>query len=236
MLIREQYISRLKALREFNVIKVLIGLRRSGKSTILRQFADALLGDGVSAKQIQFYNFEEEENEALFDRRALLKKINAGLAAQGMNYIFLDEVQNISEFEKLIDALFAKDNVDVYITGSNAYMLSSEIATILSGRYVEIPVYPFSFGEFVRTLRSRDSLPELFNTYMQYGSLPEVTKFINRAPEQIGLYLNGVFNTVVRKDIEQRHSIRNRESFANVIMFLFDSVGSQVSAHSISKP
>ena len=143
MIPRQTYIDKLNKLRDKQIIKVLTGVRRSGKSTILQLYQDELLKDGIQKDQIQVLNFEDLGLASVNDYLKLYQYINDRLVPNKMNYIFLDEIQDIPNFEKAVDSLFIKDNVDLYITGSNAFMLSGELATLLAGRYIEIPVYPF---------------------------------------------------------------------------------------------
>ena len=155
MLPRPKYIDKLNKLRDKQIIKVLTGVRRSGKSTILKLYQEQLLKAGVKQEQIQVLNFEDLGLATITDYLKLYQYIDQRLIPDKMNYIFLDEIQDIPHFEKAIDSLFIKQNVDLYVTGSNAFMLSGELATLLAGRYIEIPVYPFSFKEFLA------SVPEL---------------------------------------------------------------------------
>lgn len=150
MIQREQYLSKLRALRDKNLIKVLTGVRRCGKSTLLSMFRDELIAEGVEPAQIQSYNFEEISNDKLLDWRLLHDTISSKLIPNKQNYIFLDEIQNVDNFERTLDSLYAKSNTDLYITGSNAYFLSSDIATLLAGRQIEIKILPYSFREYTK--------------------------------------------------------------------------------------
>ena len=145
---RKQYMQTLRNLKDQNIIKVITGVRRCGKSTLLQMFADELLQNGVEEEQIQFYNFEDLDTLALGDIFQIHTFIKNKLVTDRVNYIFLDEVQNIKEFQRLVDSLFIKQNCDVYITGSNAYLLSGELATLLTGRYIEISILPLQFSEY----------------------------------------------------------------------------------------
>ncbi|MCL2085656.1 ATP-binding protein [Candidatus Saccharibacteria bacterium] len=229
---------RLRQLRDEYVIKVLVGVRRSGKSTVLEMFRDELLDEGVEEKQITFINFEEPERlEAeTYDWRIIYNEIVARLVSDRMNYIFLDEVQNVPEFERMVNGLHAKKNVDLYITGSNAWFLSSEIATLLSGRYIEIKMLPFSFKEYTEMLSgSGKSEERLFQDYMTYGSFPQVAKFLRDGKsEQVSDYLSGIFNTVMVKDVMTRQGVSNVKTATNLMRFMLDNIGNITSPKSIS--
>ena len=177
---RKQYMQQLRNLKDQNIIKVISGVRRCGKSTLLMMFADELINNGVQQEQIQFYNFEDLDTLAIGDIYQIHTHIKERLVTDKPNYIFLDEVQNIKEFQRLVDSLYIKPNVDVYITGSNAYMLSGELATLLTGRYVEINLLPLQFSEYHNysiskspNLRKLDTLAN----FIHYGGVP---KYVNK--------------------------------------------------------
>jgi len=234
---RKQYMQQLRNLKDQNLIKVISGVRRCGKSTLLQMFADELLTNGVVSTQIQFLNFEDLDTLALGDIFEIHTHIKKRLVEDKMNYIFLDEVQNIPEFQRLIDSLYIKKNCDVYVTGSNAYLLSGELATLLTGRYVEISILPLQFSEYQEFIKSKS--PNLSNIetlaiYLQEGGVPEYLKQKMISQKQADDFMRSVLNTIVEKDIFKRLNITNKHDFNKIIDFIFDSVGSYVSPRSIS--
>jgi hypothetical protein len=237
---RKEYIEKLLSYKDLDLIKVVSGLRRSGKSTLLEIYSNNLLSTGVSPEQIQFYNFELPENYLNKTWDGIYFEIKELLIPQQQNYIFLDEVQNIEHFEKLIDGLYASEHCDVYVTGLNAFLLSSELATLLSGRYVEISILPFSFGEYL-TAREIDSTNKylnfeaLFFEYTHETSLPKGIELREMGFDKIYEYLEAIYNTVIEKDITQRHQINDKRSFVNVANFLASTLGSLVSPNNIAK-
>ena len=237
---RKEYLDKLSAYRDIDVIKVVTGLRRSGKSTLLKLFKENLLASNVKLQQIQFYNYELPENFLNKSWDTIYFEIKSKLQTGKMNYIFLDEIQNISEFEKLVDGLYATKNVDVYITGSNANLLSSELATLLSGRYIEISILPFSFTEYLKS-RNIDisnkylNYEALFYDYVNETSLPKGVDLRKEGYDKIYEYLEALYNTIIEKDITQRHKIYDKRAFSNVLKFLANNIGNQVSPNSISK-
>ena len=234
MIIREHYLKKLRKLRDQNVIKVITGIRRSGKSTLFKQFQDELLSSGLNSQNIIAINLEELENESLLDSKLLNDYIMRLVKPNQKYYIFIDEIQNVPNFEKLVDSLFVKDNIDIYITGSNAYMLSGDLATVLSGRYIEISILPFSFAEFSKTYNDTPNA-EIFADYFEYGGFPEVANFIhNGAKSEVSDYLTGIYKTVLEKDVRRRREIRSDFDFTNVLKFTMDNIGSQLSSNNIS--
>ena len=234
MIIREQYINRLKNMLGIKVIKVITGLRRVGKTTLFKQFQQELKNSGIVEKNIIYLNLEEMENEALLERHVLHDYIMRLADRNTINYVFLDEIQMVPEFEKLIDSLFVKDFIDIYITGSNAWFLSSELATLLTGRYVEIPVLPLSFKEFSAVFTK--SKTELFEDYINFGGMPEVSNIIQLNKEQeITPYLTNVYRTILEKDIYKRKKVKSTFDFENIVNFIFDCVGNIVSPNNIAK-
>ncbi len=237
---RKEYFDKLLSYKEKDIIKVVTGLRRSGKSTLLELFKEKLLVSDVKQKQIQFYNFELPENFLNKSWDTIYFEIKSKLQTDKMNYIFLDEIQNINDFEKLVNGLYATKNVDVYITGSNANLLSSELATLLSGRYIEISILPFSFGEY---LESRNI--DTSNKYLNYGalfydftnetSLPKGIELRKEGYDKVYEYLEALYNTIIEKDITQRHKIYDKRAFSNLVKFLANNIGNQVSPNNISK-
>lgn len=237
---RKEYIDKLLAYKDKDLIKVVSGLRRSGKSTLLELYRNQLRKEGVSKGQIHFYNFELPENYFNKTWDDIYFEIKKKLQTDKPNYIFLDEVQNIPLFEKLVDGLFATENTDVYITGSNAFLLSSELATLLSGRYIEISILPFSFKEYL-TARSIDTsnkylnYESLFFDYVNETSLPKGVELRESGFDKIYEYLEAIYTTIIEKDITQRHQINDKRAFANIVKFVASNVGSALSPSNISK-
>jgi len=239
-IIRKEYIDKLLSYRDKDIIKVVTGLRRSGKSTLLQMFRDDLSKIEVTEKQIQFYNLELPENFLNKSWDTLYFEIKTRLQPEKMNYIFLDEIQNIPDFEKLVDGLYATENTDIYITGSNANLLSSELATLLSGRYIEISILPFSFTEYLqgRSIEISNkylNYEALFYDYVNETSLPKGIDLREEGYDKIYEYLNALFETIIEKDITQRHRINDKRAFGNLVRFLANNIGNQVSPSSISK-
>ena len=236
MILRTSYFNQLLQLRDQDLIKVVTGIRRCGKSTLLHAFKQHLLTDGVAADAICFLNFEERENahfqswEQVYD--FIISNLSAAAAAK--RYVFLDEVQLIPQFEKLVDALYVKKDIDLYITGSNAYLLSSELSTMLSGRYIAINLHPFSFAEYVTAFPEVSDMGKLFRQYMNGSCFPESVTLSKVAPEQENIYLQSLYDTVVVKDIVQRQKLRKFDTLQRVLNFVFDSVGSVVSPNNIA--
>ena len=237
--LRKEYLTKLFAYKDQDLIKVVSGLRRSGKSTLLEIFREQLKVQGISDEQIQFYNFELPENYLDKSWSDIYFEIKEKLIKDQPNYIFLDEVQNIPQFEKLVDGLFVSDFTDVYITGSNAFLLSSELATLLSGRYIEISILPFSFKEYL-TARKIDTenkylnFEVLFFDYVNETSLPKGVELREGGFDKIIEYLYAIYTTIVEKDITQRHQINDKRAFANMAKFVANNIGSPLSPSNIS--
>ncbi len=234
---RKQYMQQLRNLKDQNIIKVISGVRRCGKSTLLMMFADELVRGGVAVEQIQFYNFEDLDTLAIGDIFQIHTHIKERLVADKPNYIFLDEIQNVAGFQRLVDSLYIKPNVDVYITGSNAYMLSGELATLLTGRYVEINLLPLQFSEYYdfMVLKSPNlSKNEILANFIYYGGIPEYHKQLSISEKQADLFADSILKTIIEKDIFQRLNITNKHDFNKIVDFIFDTVGSYVSPRSIS--
>lgn len=234
MIIRQEYLNQLRLLKDQKVIKVITGIRRSGKSTLLELFRDDLKKQNIAKEQIQFFNFEEEKNVDLRDWRKLHQTIEEKLVQNKMNYIFLDEIQKVDHFEELVNSLFVKKNVDLYITGSNAFLLSSELATLLTGRYISIHLLPFSFKEYTEMYPDETNYDRLFEKYLNSSSFPEVVRLSKVNEELANNYLKDLYNTIVNKDIAKRYNIRNEIDFERTIKFVFDSIGSPLSARNIA--
>jgi len=234
---RKQYMQMLCNLKDQNFIKVISGVRRCGKSTLLQMFANELLLNGVDSLQIQFLNFEDLDTIAIGDIFQVHTHIKNNLVPDKMNYIFLDEVQTVTDFQRLVDSLFIKKNCDVYITGSNAYLLSGELATLLTGRYIEISILPLQFTEyydFTNTFSPNLSKIETLANFLQEGGIPEYLKQKKISQKQADEFVRSVLNTIVEKDIFMRLNISNKHDFNKIFDFIFDSVGSYVSPRSIS--
>ena len=234
MIIRQEYLNQLRLLKDQKVIKVITGIRRSGKSTLLELFREDLKKQNIAKEQIQFFNFEEEKNVNLRDWRKLHQTIEEKLVQNKMNYIFLDEIQKVDHFEELVNSLFVKKNVDLYITGSNAFLLSSELATLLTGRYISIHLLPFSFKEYTEMYPDETNYDRLFEKYLNSSSFPEVIRLSKVNEELANNYLKDLYNTIVNKDIAKRYNIRNEIDFERTIKFVFDSIGSPLSARNIA--
>lgn len=236
---RKEYIEKLLAYKDKDLIKVVSGLRRSGKSTLLELYRELLLKQGVGKRQIQFYNFELPENYLNKTWDDIYFEIKKKLQADKPNYVFLDEVQNIPLFERLVDGLFATENTDVYITGSNAFLLSNELATLLSGRYIEISILPFSFKEYL-TARSIDTSNKylnyeaLFFDYVNETSLPKGVALREEGFDKIYEYLEAIYTTIIEKDITQRHQINDKRAFGNIVKFIASNIGNSLSPSNIS--
>jgi len=238
---RKEYISKLLAYKDKGLIKVVSGLRRSGKSTLFELYRETLLQMGVQASQIVFLNFEDFElRKFLNDLGALYAHIINQLDLSKSCYVFLDEVQNVTEFERLVDGLFVKTNIDVYITGSNAFLLSGELATLLSGRYIEISILPFSFTEYL-TAREIDysnryiNYEALFFDYINETSLPKGVDLREGGFDKIYEYLEAIYSTIVEKDITKRYQINDKRAFSNITKFVASNIGNPLSPGNIAK-
>lgn len=241
MVQREEYLEKLISWKGEQVIKVVTGIRRCGKSTLLLQYQDYLKRHGILEEQILAINFEELEYEELLDYRKLYQYIKDRMCTDKTTYIFLDEVQKVAGFEKVVDSLYVKANTDLYITGSNAYLLSGDLATFLSGRYVEISMLPLSFSEYLKLIqKDKDSA---FADYMKYGSLPFVAT-MDKIDEKVDTYLEGIYNTVIVRDIEdrqkrqeadpQKRKITDIALLKTIARYLASIIGSPVSVRSIT--
>ena len=238
---RKEYLEHLIQWKDEQVIKVVTGIRRCGKSTLLLQYQEWLKTSGVSDEQIVTINFEELEYEELQDYKKLYAYLKNRLCKGKMTYIFLDEIQKVSAFEKVVDSLYVKPQVDLYVTGSNAYMLSGDLATLLTGRYVEIKMLPLSFYEFLEVTGSGQE--QGLSEYMRDGGLPYVA-VMDRTPEKVDTYLEGIYNTVIVKDIEDRQARKESDSdkrkindillLKTIAKYLASIVGNPVSIRSIT--
>ena len=242
MVQRTEYLNILKNWKDEQVIKVITGIRRCGKSTLLTLYQDYLRTQGITEDQIISINFEELENESLLDYKALYDHIKQRLHERKTTYIFLDEIQRVADFQKTVDSLYVKNNIDIYITGSNAYLLSGELATLLSGRYIEINMLPLSFAEFC-AIKSSNDKESLLAEYMRNGSLPYVA-MLDGSTEKADMYLEGIYNTIIIKDIEDRQKRKEQDPnkrkitditlLKNISKFLASSVGNPISIKSIA--
>ena len=241
MVQRKEYLDQLINWKDEQVIKVVTDIRRCGKSTLLLQFQQWLKENGVTDEQIVSVNFEELEYEELLDYKKLYQYLKERLVSGKTTYIFLDEIQKVSSFEKVVDSLYVKPNVDLYITGSNAYMLSGDLATLLTGRYVEIKMLPLSFGEF---LSMTGLEPEQgFSEYLRSGGMPYIAA-MNRTDEKVSTYLEGIYNTVIVKDIEDRQARKESDPskrkitdialLKTIAKYLASVIGNPVSVRSIT--
>ena len=228
---RKQYMDKLISLKDKNIIKVLTGIRRCGKSTILNQFKNYLIENGIKNENIISINFEDNNNNNLLDGEILHKYIMKRSDSNTKNYIFLDEIQNVVGFEKCIDSLLLREYLDIYITGSNSYMLSSELATFLTGRYIQIHVLPLSFQEYLSYYGESDELKK-YNDYITYGGFPYLINMDNNN-EKLE-YLDSVYNTVLVKDVVSRKKINDILILESLCRFLFDNIGSYISTKKIS--
>jgi len=235
MIAREIYLRKLRLLKDQNIIKVITGVRRCGKSTLLEAFRNELITSGVSADQILFFNFEERENVLFNAWTILYDEILSKINPNRKSYVFLDEVQLIPDFEKLVDGLFVKKNIDLYITGSNAYLLSSELATMLTGRYIAIHLLPFSFAEYTLAFSEEKNTDRLFRHFINHSSFPEAVNLSKVAPELENDYIQSIFETVIGKDIVQRHKLRNINNLQRIIDFLFNTTGSLISPTNVAE-
>lgn len=234
MIERDLYLDKLKKLKDKKIIKVLTGIRRCGKSTILQMFRNYLLENNITKEQIISINFEDADYSNLTDQNVLHSYLKERLVKNKMTYIFLDEIQNVKEFERAIDSIFIRENVDIYITGSNAYMLSSELATLLSGRYIEIKMLPLSFKEYISAFEDKKDLNKKFLNYLRYSSFPQAIDFYNTDPDMVNNYLDSIYNTVIFKDVISRKDLNNTAILEKVVNFLYDNIGNICSTKKIS--
>jgi len=235
-ILRKELLDKLLVLKDKNFIKVVTGVRRSGKSTLLIQFQE-LLKEKETNVSIISINMDLPEFRFLSEKnwKEIYDYIKARLQQSVINYVFIDEVQNLPEFEKLLEGLYVTQNIDLYVTGSNAYLLSSELATILTGRAYEINVLPFSFAEYLEFTDETATPDRAFANYMRIGGFPEAVGFIESGESYAYEYLKTVFQNIYENDIQKRHKIYYETSYKEVVNFLIDSIGSRVSARNIAK-
>ena len=230
---REEYLEFLKNHKDKQIIKVVSGIRRAGKSTLFEIYKDYLQKNGIEKNQIISINFEDLEYEEYTDYKKLYKFIKDNLLENKKNYIFLDEIQHVNKFEKVVDSLFIKENVDLYITGSNAYFMSGELATLLSGRYVELEILPLSFKEYCEGKKQQEikkeghelskSLIQRYNDYIFESSFPYTLQIDKK--ENIREYLMGIYNSVLLKDVVSRLKISDVMMLESIVKYMFDNIG-----------
>ena len=231
MIKRTEYLGKLKKVRDMQIIKIITGVRRCGKSTLLSQFRNFLMESGILKEQIIFINFEDLKFEHLKNYKVLYQYIEERLVPDKKNYIFIDEIQEVENFQRTIDSLFIKENTDIYITGSNAMMLSGELSTLLSGRYIEISILPLSFSEYLKLTGTQD-VRQAWNKYFENGGFPYATQI--KEDDIRKDYLAGIYNTVLLKDIVSRNKVQDVTLLESVIKFLFENVGNIVSPKKIA--
>ena len=236
MIERPIYVNQLASFKDTSLIKVVSGVRRCGKSTLLELYRRYLLENKVQQKQIIEINLEDADFRHLLTPYTLHDYITSRLLPKKMNYIFLDEIQNVTGYEKTVNSLVTKKNVDLYITGSNAYMLSGELATFLSGRYVEIHLLPLSFREYLSAFRGRGQLSRRYQDYLLYSSFPYTLELAARedGKKQIRNYLSGIYNTVLLKDIVTRKKVADVMILESMVRFLFGNIGCETSTKKIA--
>ncbi len=231
---RAEYLRTLRELKDKHFIKVITGVRRAGKSTLMQLFREEIISK-VAREQTQSYDFEDPKYNEMADWREIYTLIDSKLIKDKPNYIFLDEVQNVPEFEKLLDGLYINENIDLYVTGSNAYLLSSELATLLTGRAYEINILPFSFKEFAQTYTTPVDNSIKFEHFMRYSAFPQATELMHQNPTLVPNYLRGVYQSILIKDMLPRKQIYAERSFEGVINYVMDSIGSSLSPNSIAR-
>lgn len=230
---RVEYLNKLISFKDKQLIKIVTGIRRCGKSTLLELYRNWLKEQGVTEERIIAINFEDLDYEELTDYKKLYAYLKERLVKDEMTYIFLDEVHHVEDFPKVVDSLYIKKNVDIYITGSNAYMLSGEIATLISGRYVQIEMLPFSFKEYMESTGSMNDRGIKYMEYLQTSSFPYTLK-LKGQPDEIRDYLEGIYNTIVVKDIVDRKKITDTMMLKSILRFVFDNIGSPLSSKKIA--
>ena len=230
---RQEYLNKLIALKDKKIIKVVTGVRRCGKSKLLEMYRKWLLEQGVEEERIVSINFEDLDFEDLTDYKKLHTYLKEHLVKDNMTYIFLDEIQNVEQFPKVVDSLYIKDNVDIYITGSNAHMLSSEIATLLSGRYIQIEMLPLSFKEYMISTGSMNDRGIKYVDYLQNSSFPYTLELEGQSDE-IRSYLEGLYKTIVVKDIINHSKISEPRMLKSILKFIFDNIGNPLSSKKIA--
>lgn len=230
---RKEYLDKLIALKDKNIIKVITGVRRCGKSTLMEIFQDYLKAQGIKEERIIAINLEDYDFFELRQPAKLYAYIKEKLSKDKMTYVFIDEIQHCDNFPDVVDSLYIKKNVDLYLTGSNAYMLSSEIATLISGRYIEIPMLPLSFKEYVSSTGGENDLSRKYLSYIENSSFPYALELEGQTKE-IKDYLEGIYNTIVIKDISNRKKVQDIMMLESVARFVFDNIGNPLSTKKIA--
>lgn len=231
MIERSEYLNLLKRFKDKKLIKVVTGIRRCGKSTLLEMYKDYLLQNDISEEQIISINLEDLKYNFITDYMSLYNYITERLNQNKKNYIFIDEIQKILEFQKAVDSLYIKENVDIYITGSNANLLSSELATLLSGRYIEIKMLPLSFKEYKDAYKDLTN-DELYQKYISYGSFPYTTSLDTE--DDVSIYLSSIYNDIIIKDVIARKKIQDESMLRSVANYAMDNIGNIVSTNNIA--
>ncbi len=230
---RQEYFQRLLAWKDKKIIKVITGVRRCGKSTLLKMFRDYLLEQGVGREQIIHINFEEYEYEELLKPKALYQYIRERIIPDRMMYLILDEVQNVEDFQKVTDSFYVKENMDIYLTGSNSHMLSGELATLLTGRYIQIEMLPFSFAEYVQMRGMEKGAERAYQEYIESSSFPFASTLLMER-KQVREYLKSIYDTIILKDVVSRKRITDTMMLESVARFIADNIGSPLSTKKIS--
>lgn len=232
MIQRVEYLNQLKGFRDKQLIKVVTGIRRCGKSTLFDLYTEYLKETGVEENRIIILNLEDPKYHDIKESKQLYNYVVERLKENQKNYVFLDEVQNVNEFQKACDGLFIRKDVDLYITGSNAYLLSGELATLLSGRYVEIKMLPLSFKEYVEVQGNNADLQRKYVEYITRSSFPYALELHTK--KEIEMYLEGIYTSVILKDVISRKKITDVPALKNILRFMFDNIGNPISATKIS--
>lgn len=231
--VRREYFQKLLSWKDKRVIKVVTGIRRCGKSTLLKMFREYLLGQGIEEGQIISINFEDYEYEELLEPKALYQYIKGRLLTGKMMYLILDEIQNVKDFQRVIDGFFVKENIDIYMTGSNSYMLSGELATLLTGRYIQIEMLPFSFAEFAQMHGMEAGAESAYRKYIGTSSFPFAST-LSEETGQVQEYLKSIYDTIVLKDVVGRKKITDVMMLESVVRFIADNIGNPLSTKKIS--
>ena len=235
MIYRSDYMQQLQSFKDNKIIKIVTGLRRSGKSTLLQMFRDELLENGVQKEQIQFVNFELMKYDHIRSYKQLYELVTENIVPDKKNYLFFDEIQQVAGWEKTINSLTLEYDTDIYVTGSNAYLLSSELATLIAGRYVEIKMLPLSFKEYYGYYKeSGKGKEELFNEYLKYGGLPQLLS-LPSDEKTIASFLESIYDTVILKDVIGRNNLKDVDLLKRVFAFVCGNVGSITSSNRIAK-
>lgn len=235
MIYRTEYMNQLHSFKDNKLIKVVTGLRRSGKSTLLQMFRDELIKDNISEDQIQYINFELMKYDAIRNYKQLYELVVANIKQGKKNYLFFDEIQQVEGWEKAVNSLTLEYDTDIYVTGSNAYLLSSELATLISGRYVEIKMLPLSFKEYYSFYQDdKRSKQELFDEYLKFGGLPQLLS-LPQDEKTLSAFLSSIYDTVILKDVIGRNKLKDVDLLKRVFAFVCGNVGSITSTNSMAK-